>query len=267
MLPGFFGSGAGPLRRAAPAVRLLTGGLVLAAVLLLPAWPAENGWVMLALATAMALACGLPLRHGLKALSIGLLLYTPLVLLLAAPTLAPLVSEAFRALFEGEEAARRWLLAAAADPATGHMAGIVARGVCSLIVSIATLATLTPGDVHPALGGLPLPRTARLILLQVVQQTGMLLDETRRVRHAVAVRGAGTGALTDLVLVRSLPAAWLARVAGRAERVAMALDVRGYVEAPLPAIPLPHRWSAADGVALGLGTVALLGALLLRFGT
>jgi energy-coupling factor transporter transmembrane protein EcfT len=260
-LEGFFGSGEGILRRAAPAVRLMAGMLLLGAVLAAPA-PHALGAALMVLVAAVALAAsGLRLRYAARALALGLLLYAPLATLLAAPTLLPLLTEALAT--RNEPGAGGQLLAAlASDPAVRHVGLIVLRGTCALLVMISAISTIAPRDVHAALGALPLPRLMRLIMLQVVQQTGMLLEETRRVRDAVAVRGGGAGGAG--ALLAALPAAWLPRVAGRAERVAMAMDARGYASAPLPAIATPSRWSAFDAVAIGAGGATVVAAILLR---
>jgi energy-coupling factor transporter transmembrane protein EcfT len=110
---------------------------------------------------------------------------------------------------------------------------------------------------------LPVPRVVAAILLQIVHQTATLFYETRRVAAAMAVRGA-TGSLgTAWRVLVSLPQVWLPRVIGRAERVAAAMELRGFCDGE------PHTFSevetgVVDLVAVGLCLLAIVGAVAVR---
>jgi len=239
--------------------------VVLFAILLIPPDGVRAAIPVVMLTALWIAGTGLPPRNAARALGLGLLFYTPLIALLALPLIGSLPLDLIRSgdlsgALGGSEAARA-ILGGAYMKRVGW---IIVKGLCTLLVSVATVSTIAAADLYPAVGGLPLPATARLILIQIVQQTGMLLNETGRIRAAVALRGGGRTAPGAGALMRSLPGTWLARVAGRAERVAMAMDVRGYVSAPLPAVTRPSHWRAADGAALLATGLSLLIVLIVR---
>jgi cobalt/nickel transport system ATP-binding protein len=191
--PEFFGSGRGPLVNAAPAVRLLTGFLMLLAVLLVPSLPVV-GVAMVALAmVTMLVLTGLPAGHLTRVLALGLLFYAPLVSLLALPTLLPTARALLDAAFAGPEQAREAIAVLRYDPSIHRIGWILLKGVASLTVTLATVATVSAAEIRLAIGSLPLPTSTRLILIQIIQQTGMLLDETARVRNAVSLRSGSRG--------------------------------------------------------------------------
>ncbi len=126
-----------------------------------------------------------------------------------------------------------------------------------MLVSAATATSLTVTDLGRGLGRLPVPRMVSSILVQIVQQTATLWDETRSVAAAMALRGASGAGLTTWRVLASLPRVWLPRVILRAERVSAAMEIRGYVGAVFVGSE-PFRLRPADTVALGLD-VGLLG--------
>jgi energy-coupling factor transporter transmembrane protein EcfT len=263
--PEFFGSGRGPLVNAAPAVRLLTGFLMLLAVLLVPSLPVV-GVAMVALAmVTMLVLTGLPAGHLTRVLALGLLFYAPLVSLLALPTLLPTARALLDAAFAGPEQAREAIAVLRYDPSIHRIGWILLKGVASLTVTLATVATVSAAEIRLAIGSLPLPTSTRLILIQIIQQTGMLLDETARVRNAVSLRSGSRGS-RGLVLAGALPVAWLTRVAGRADRVAAAMEVRGYTSAPLPSVTRPSAWRGSDVGAIAVGLLLIAGSIMLRAG-
>ncbi|MFP4624807.1 MAG: CbiQ family ECF transporter T component [Gemmatimonadota bacterium] len=238
MLRGdLFGSGGGVMARAAPPTRLLFATMIVAACVAVPD-PVGRAVAFTALvAGATALACAAPRRVILRAAAFGALLYLPLATILIVPA----------------------LLDARADPldAASYAAGIAVRGTAVLLVTLAVLSTVRASELHVAIGGLPLPRTARLLLIQIAHQTGVLFDETRRVNQAIALR---RGRRSGLRLVAGLPRVWLERIASRAERTAAAMDVRGYVDWD----PRSHPWSGADHALVAAGAATLLAALLMH---
>ncbi|CAN5614918.1 hypothetical protein BH23GEM6_BH23GEM6_23420 [soil metagenome] len=238
--------------------------VMLFAVLLVPTGGAWAVLLVVVLTALWLVVAGLPPRHAAGALGVGLLLYTPLIVLLAFPLIAPLLPELIRSMATEPVGASEGLRSVLGGVFLERIGWILIKGVSSLLISGATVSTIGAADVYPAISGLPLPTTARLILIQIVQQAGMLLNETGRVRAAVALRGGGRGGAGSHLLMRSLPGTWLARVAGRAERVASAMDVRGYVTAPLPPITRPVFWRTADRVALLVTGLSLVAVLVLR---
>lgn len=136
---------------------------------------------------------------------------------------------------------------------------LVARGTATALVTVATATTLPLSQLRVALATLPVPSAVAAVLLQIVQQTGALLEETGRVMTALAVRGAGRGGVR---WAAALPRTWLPRLLSRAERVATAMEVRELGEAQLVGVETP-RGKAVDGALLwGLaGLVGLAAAL------
>jgi len=206
MLHGdLFGSGGGAIGRATPHARLLVAALLVAACVAVPAGLRITLPFTAIVAAATVLSCAAPARVVVRALAFGALLYVPLALLLFVP-----------AFFGGPMDVAG---------AGAHAFGIAIRGTAVLLVTLSVLSTTRLTEVHAAIGGLPLPRTARLLLIQIVHQTGVLFDETRRVTQAIALR---RGQRSGLRLVARVPQVWLERVASRADRTAAAMDVRGY---------------------------------------
>ena len=127
-----------------------------------------------------------------------------------------------------------------------------------MLVSVATVTSLTASDLREALVRLPVPSIVSAVLLQIVHQTGTLFYETQRVASAMAVRGASSGGVAAWRLLVSLPKVWLPRVLVRAERVAAAMELRGYCDADLPSFPrVKSRLADGAVVVLGIGVLAL----------
>jgi energy-coupling factor transporter transmembrane protein EcfT len=127
--------------------------------------------------------------------------------------------------------------------------GIVVKGLSAAIAILAPASALSPQEVSVVVMRLPLPAFFRFLVLQVLHQSGVLVRETQAVHRAVAVRGGVHGLRGIVVFSRALPQTWLPRVAVRAERVAIAMALRGYGT---------HR-PEVDPVALGVtGGVALV---------
>jgi len=243
--PGFLGGARGPLTRARPPVRLLCGGATILAALLAPRELGAGAVFNAGLGVAMVLAAGAPVRLVRRVLRFGVVIYLPLALLLIGGAAAT-----------GEVGAGAALAAAAA---------IAVKGCVVLLIALSTLATIGVAELHPAVAGLPLPALARLILLQIVQQTGVLLGETARIRQAIAFRAPARSRTATLRVALAFQRVWLERVWARAERTALGLEVRGYVghgAAPLP--PLA-RWGYADTLAMLASALALGGGVVLRY--
>jgi energy-coupling factor transporter transmembrane protein EcfT len=148
-------------------------------------------------------------------------------------------------------------------PAIAVPCSILLRGLALMLISISTVASLTASDLREGLARLPVPRVVAAIVLQIVHQTATLLAETRQVASAMAVRGASTGFGTALRVLASLPQVWLPRIVVRAERVAGAMELRGYCDGELQSFR-PARAALADAAALVLGVVVLAVAVGIR---
>jgi cobalt/nickel transport system permease protein len=224
-----WGSGRGPLIRLAPQSRILTGTALFAACLTAPARSAAGAGFIGATVLGWMLACGMPRRAAGSFLVLGLAMFLPYVLLVP--------------FLHGSQAA--------------VPADILIHGLAGTLVAAASVTALSLSDFRSGLLALPVPRVATAVVIQIVHQTSELVSETGRIMGALAVRGgSGRGKALRRALA-SLPRVWLPRIVGRAERVAAAMELRGYAEADLGVFGgRPLR--AADFGALA-GSLALFG--------
>jgi energy-coupling factor transporter transmembrane protein EcfT len=229
------------LRSVAPAARLLFGLGLLAACVAAPARTGAGLLLAAGLAAAALAVTGTGGRRALRLLAVGATLHAPLPLL---------------------------VLAAAPDPFSGPLANAAAislKGMAALVISLAVASTMRAAELHVALRAVPLPRTTKLLLLQIGHQCGTLLHEAGRLRQALAVRGASRGLLPGVRAAAGLPQVWLARLSCRSVRVAAAMEVRGYglhaLDAPVAGAARLRR---GDMACTAAGAAALAAALLLH---
>ncbi|NLH50946.1 MAG: energy-coupling factor transporter transmembrane protein EcfT [Myxococcales bacterium] len=140
---------------------------------------------------------------------------------------------------------------------------IFARGLAILLVMSATVVSMTMSEFQTALAALPLPRLLVALTAQIVHHTGMLAAESRRIGQAMALRGGTTGWRASLLVVGSLPSAWLPRVVERADRVATALELRGYDGLPIDFDD--RRFHRRDVVILWSAVCWVAAAILFRW--
>lgn len=103
------------------------------------------------------------------------------------------------------------------------------KGLMALLIGIATMASLSVSEFHRALARLPVPEIVSAILIQTAHQTILLFEETVRVLGAIRVRAAlGRGSVFSIA--RPLVQTWMPRVFFKADRVAAAMEVRGFAQ-------------------------------------
>ncbi|MFH1024746.1 MAG: energy-coupling factor transporter transmembrane component T [Planctomycetota bacterium] len=141
---------------------------------------------------------------------------------------------------------------------------IFLHGTICLFLSISTIASLDLSEAHDALSALPLPEALTSLLIQIVHQTATLETESRRMACAIKVRGAPSGGMLRMRLFSSLPTAWLLRIAHRAERVALAMTLRGLGANSF--VSSGKRLSAFDILSTVAALILLGIALTLRWG-
>jgi energy-coupling factor transporter transmembrane protein EcfT len=142
-------------------------------------------------------------------------------------------------------------------------ANLLVRGMSGVLISMATVASVTVSDLREGLTRLPLPGIVSAVLVQIVHQTGTLFYETKRVASAMAVRGASGGGRAAWQVLWSLPRVWLPRIVDRADRVADAMELRGYCDGEARTVrSSPMR--AADWAALAVALAVLGLAVVLR---
>lgn len=202
-----WGGGSGPVRAWAPSARLGYGAGALAVCVAVPLERLWGACVYVCVLAVWSAACGVPARRLMRAAGFAVCLFLPLVAL----------SLAVRAA-----AGESWTHALAA-PLRVALRGLACAAVCA-----ATMASLDVASFGEALVGLRLPRVVAAVLVQVVHQTGLLAEETRRMLTALRLRGlAGAALRFRLRVLCALPVVWLLRLAGKAERVGAAMEVRG----------------------------------------
>lgn len=236
-LHDLWGCAHGPISRLAPSTRIVAGAAAFATCVVAPA-ATKPGTALVATVTILWLiACGTPGRVVRTVLFFGLAVLLPYFLLVP--------------LIQTDATATRHLSGPLAVPFA-----VVLHGLSCSLISVATITTLTASDLREGLARLPVPGIVSAILLQIVHQAATLAYETRRVAIAMSVRGAASGGVAALRLLSSLPRVWLPRVILRAERVATAMELRGYCDADLRNLGCVEV-RLADRLALALAFVAL----------
>lgn len=243
---GLWGCARGRARSLTPQTRILTGLLVFAVCLAAP-MPDLRGLACIAGGTtAWLLFCRTPAR------TVGRMALLGLSFLLPAFLLTPLIRNA--------PAGARWSWEhSLAVPWT-----MLVRGLGGVLVTLGAVTTLTASDLREGLVHLPIPRHVSAILLQVIHQTGTLVDETRQIVSAMAVRGASGSGRTAWRVLASLPQVWIPRVVVRAEEVAAAMEIRGYGQDTIPSFQ-GSRLRARDVIVLLLAVGLLAVAVGLRW--
>lgn len=211
--------GSGPVRRLAPAARLLCGALLCTVCVALPAHPLRAAALPLLLTLGWTQLCGMGRKRFFSALAFASALFLPM-LLLALPLRAE---------------SRTW------QEALGIPLRLMLRGTACLLISAATLSSLRLSEFGDALNGLRLPSPVKSLLLQIALQSVLLMEEIRRTADAMKVRGLTAAAAgIRLRVIHAWPQVWLLRLLDKAERVGAAMEVRGFGAAD------PAHASAAD---------------------
>lgn len=162
---------------------------------------------------------GSPITAAFALTAVGLLL------LLTRPRPLPLLRRGLPALI-GVGALS--LPIALTDPQRAAL--LAARATLALTAALAIASTIPSGRLGPALSALGLPASIAAVLTTLLRQLTLLGSEARRLWLARRLRGArGVGASTEMM------AALLVKSAARAERVELAMRLRGYDERHAPA--------------------------------
>lgn len=240
-----WGCSRGPVVRLVPQTRLLLGGAAFATCMIAPATTLTGGLVIAVTVTAWLVASRPPMKTVFGFALLGLLLFVPTLLLL--PLMPP----------NGVRAAAGWKHGFVAS------ANLLVRGMSGVLISMATIASVSVSDLREGLTRLPLPGIVSAIVVQIVHQTATLFYETKRVASAMAVRGASGGGRAAWQVLWSLPRVWLPRIVDRADRVADAMELRGYCEGEALSLR-SSRMRAADWAALALALAVLGLAVVIR---
>lgn len=233
-----WGCGRGPAGRLAPQSRILAGAILFAACMAAPAGTVPGIILVAATTLGWIAACGMPRRAARSFAFLGLAMFLPFFLLVPL-----LVKGRFAAPWD-----------------------VFLHGMSGMLVTAATVTALSASDLRRGLLALPVPRVISAVLIQIVHQTAELLAETGRVAAAVAVRAGSGGGKAALRVLASLPRVWLPRIIDRADRVAAAMELRGYAETDLRVLGQAALEAADVAVIIvNLGVLALAAALRWRW--
>jgi hypothetical protein len=138
---------------------------------------------------------------------------------------------------------------------------LLSRGFSVILISSSTIRVLPESDFQRGVSALPFPEAARLLLVQIVHQTATLVEESRRISHALVLRGGVRGGFASWAVIQALPRIWLPRIIVRAERVAGVMELRGYDR-----LPRSHGegLQMPDIVTLAASAGCLLGSIVHR---
>jgi energy-coupling factor transporter transmembrane protein EcfT len=239
-----WGCAKGPVARLAPHVRIAGGAGVFATCMVAPTSVLAGGMLASASAVLWLCACWPPARLVRTTVVLGLAMLLPYAVLIA------LFSPRRSGVGTGETLA--------------VLAGLLVRGMSALVASFSTIATLSASDLREGLARLPVPTAVSAILLQIVHQTAVLAYETKQVASAMSLRVASRGRLTLWRVLASLPQVWLPRIVQRADRVAAAMELRGFCAGTLERREVV-RVRLADWVTMSLVAGALALALVIRW--
>jgi len=235
-----WGCGRGPLGKLAPQTRLLLGAAAFATCMVAPAATVAGGLLIIGTVAAWLAASRPPGKMVLGFGFLGLLLFAPAFLLV------PFIP------LHGARGAGVW------EHGFVVSAKLLVQGMCGVLISMATVAAVSVSDLREGLARLPLPGIVSAILVQIVHQTASLLDETKQVASAMAVRAASAGGRTAWLVLWSLP-----RIIDRADRVADAMVLRGYCDDEA-LVMRSSLMRAADWIALVIALAALGLAVAIR---
>ena len=203
----YWGCGKGLLKILHPHIRILSGFLVGCSCLLIPLQSIPGVILITIITVCWCLLAAMPMRMLLRCAIASIILFIPFFLI--APWIATDTSTASPMIY-------RFLVSGT----------IALRSTCCLFVTASTIAVLAIQDVHQGIAFIPMPRIIALLIVQLINQTMLLIDETTRIISVLRIRGASE--YRNIRLLFSFPVVWMVRMLFRAERTAAAMTVRGY---------------------------------------
>jgi len=203
----FWGCGKGPLKSLQAHIRILSGILLGVGCLLIP-FQSITGIVFMPItAICWCVLAAMPLKMLVRCTIASVILFFPFLLLTPWMTVGSST------------------MASMADRFA--QAGTIAlRSTCVLFIAASTIASLAIQDVHRGLASMPIPRTFVILIVQLINQTMLLTEETFRIIGVLRLRGAS--GVRGIRVLFSFPIVWMVRILFRAERTAAAMTVRGY---------------------------------------
>ena len=203
----FWGCGKGPLKSLHAHIRILSGFLLGCSCLLISLQSITGIFLMTIATICWCVLAAMPIKMLIRCAIASLILFFPFLLLtpwmtVGSSTMAPM--------------ADRFAQAGA----------IALRSTCCLFIVASTIATLAIQDVHRGLASIPIPRTFVVLIVQLINHTVLMTEETLRIIGVLQLRG--TSGVRGFKVLFSFPIVWMVRMLFRAERTAAAMTVRGY---------------------------------------
>ena len=241
----FWGCGKGPLKSLHAHIRILSGILLGSGCLLIPLQSITGIVFMAITAICWCVLAAMPAKMLLRCAIASLILFFPFLLLIpwmtvGSSTMAPM--------------ADRFAQAGA----------IALRSTCCLFIAVSTIATLAIQDVHRGLTYIRIPRTIVVLIVQLINQTMLLTEETFRIIGVLRLRGAS--GVRGIRVLFSFPIVWMVRMLFRAERTAAAMTVRGYgIEAVTAGESI--KLTISDVLTIICASVVLVASVLMQLMT
>jgi len=238
----FWGCGKGPLKSLQAHIRILSGIMLGIGCLLIPLRSISGIALMTIATTCWCVLAAMPVKMLIRCAIASIILFFPFLLLtpwmtVASSTMAP--------------TADRFAQAGA----------IALRSTCVLFIAASTIATLAIQDVHRGLASIPIPRTLVVLIVQLINQTVLLTEETFRIIGVLRLRSAS--GVRGIRILFSFPIVWMVRMLFRAERTAVAMTVRGYgIEAVMEGENV--KLTIADVLTIICTSVVLITSVLMR---
>ena len=203
----FWGCGNGPLKSLYAHIKILSGILLGSSCLLIPLQSIIGICLMTIVVTCWCILAAMPVKMIIRCAIASLILFFPFFLLtpwmiVGSSTVVPMVDRFAQA------------------------GAIALRSTCILFIVASTIAILDIHDVHRGLACISIPRAIIILIIQLINQTILLMDETLRIIRVLRLRGAS--GVRGIRVLFSFPIVWMVRIMFRAERTAAAMIVRGY---------------------------------------
>jgi energy-coupling factor transporter transmembrane protein EcfT len=203
----FWACGKGPLKSLQAHIRILSGILLGIGCLLIPLQSITGIVFMPIIAICWCVLAAMPLKMLVRCTIASLILFFPFLLLtpwmtIGSSSVTPMIDRFAQAVT------------------------IALRSTCVLFIAASTIASLAIQDVHRGLASIPIPRTFVILIVQLINQTILLTEETFRIIGVLRLRGAS--GVRGIRVLFSFPIVWMVRMLFRAERTAAAMTVRGY---------------------------------------
>jgi energy-coupling factor transporter transmembrane protein EcfT len=203
----FWGCGNGPLKSLHAHIRIISGILLGSGCLLIPLQSIAGIAFITIATTCWCVLAAMPKKMFFRCAIASLILFFPFFLLtpwmtVGSSTITPMIDRFAQA------------------------GAIALRSACVLFIAASTIATLAIQDVYRGLASIPIPRTFAVLIVQLINQTMLLVEETFRIISVLRLRGAS--GMRGIRVMISFPIVWMVRMLFRAERTAAAMTVRGY---------------------------------------